>query len=81
MGNSTLCITEAFLSTSYGNSRPTSIAFTSSSSVSDSDSDQLLLVSGHEDGHVRVWNACTGACLRAHKKKGGEVTAITMLVR
>lgn len=39
------------------------------------------LVSGHEDGSLRAWDANTGQCLRSHRKKGPEVTAAIVVDR
>ena len=58
--------------------RATSIAFCP---VGDAPLGRQHLVSGHEDGQLRVWDAGSGACLRIHKKKGAEVSAITVLER
>lgn len=40
-----------------------------------------LLVSGHDDGSMRAWDAGTGACVRSHRKKGPEVSALIVLNR
>ena len=58
--------------------RATSIAFCP---VGDAPLGRQHLVSGHEDGQLRVWDAGSGAGLRIHKKKGAEVSAITVLER
>lgn len=58
--------------------RATCIAFCP---IGDAPLGRQHLVSGHEDGQLRVWDAGSGACLRIHKKKGPEVSAITVLER
>eukprot|EP00798_Chlamydomonas_sp_ICE-L_P007131 gene7131-237_t len=45
------------------------------------DTPATRLISGHEDGQMRSWDVDSGACLRAHRKKGAEVTALTVVVR
>ncbi|GFH06798.1 WD_REPEATS_REGION domain-containing protein [Haematococcus lacustris] len=39
------------------------------------------LVAGHEDGSLRCWDSTSGACLRSHRKKAYEVSALAMLHR
>ncbi|KAJ9519018.1 hypothetical protein QJQ45_026292, partial [Haematococcus lacustris] len=39
------------------------------------------LVAGHEDGSLRCWDSTSGACLRSHRKKAHEVSALAMLHR
>ncbi len=48
---------------------------------SSSSSSLHQLVAGHEDGSLRCYDARAGACLRTHKKKGAEISAITVLDR
>lgn len=40
-----------------------------------------VLVAGHEDGSLRTWDTRTAACMRSHKKKGAEVSALLVLDR
>ena len=39
------------------------------------------VVAGHEDGSLRTWDCRKGACVRAHRKKGPEATAVAVMDR
>lgn len=39
------------------------------------------LVSAHDDGQLRAWDTNTGLCVRMHRKKGTELSAVVYLPR
>jgi hypothetical protein len=39
------------------------------------------LVAGHEDGSLRTWDVRGGACVRAVRRKGPEVSALALIDR